>query len=230
MNLALVALGVLALFTLGPGDAPAVAPPAPAKPPVKPSDPTPKPPADLPWTPPQPLPDFPQPAANVGAVLLVGDEHAALLAAPLAAALGTAAAPSAVPGTDTVFWATLAGPPIVAATAGIVPGSGALVLVSLGQYDGASQVASHEALRMRVQAILAAVKARAQVAWILPPKGVDPFGAHYVIRDVLAAAGVPAFESDAYVIARAPDMRPTPAGYADWAAALALWLKGKGLR
>ena len=204
----------IAWFVLGGAALLLLSPPTPSPGPGPQPQPQPRP---QPQPQPQPRPSEPWPVAFPRVVLL-GDEHASLLAPALGAELGLDVVPAGIPGaTIELYRGADLMRAVDAATAGI-PGQSSLAIMSLGDHDTSVSAPS-------VATIAQAFRAKGiALAWTLPAKGPDPWAVRPALRSALAAAKVPAF--DAVIIDRPVGALPD---YRAWAASLAVWLRAQNL-
>lgn len=157
--------------------------------------------------------------------LLVGDSLASGLGLPLGTrfhAAGGDFTAHAIDGSTIDQWAK--GADLAADLAKAQP---SLTLVSLGTNDLAAKPAEYKA--PLIAAIVTRIRAAgSSVAWILPPTMPtvpDRGGLRGILAAELARLAVPAFDSTALTLPRAPDkIHPTPAGFDLWAARIMEWL------
>jgi lysophospholipase L1-like esterase len=157
--------------------------------------------------------------------LLVGDSLASGLGLPLGTrfqAAGGDFTAHAIDGSTIDQWAK--GMDLAADLAKAQP---LLTLVSLGTNDLAAKPAEYKA--PLIAAIITRIRAAgSSVAWILPPTMPavpDRGGLRGILAAELARLAVPAFDSTALTLPRAPDkIHPTPAGFDLWAARIMEWL------
>ena len=156
--------------------------------------------------------------------LLVGDSLAAGLAAPLRSrfrAAGGDLASSSANGSTIDQWAK--GSALSEALTQTRP---AVTLVSLGTNDLAAQPADYK--RPLIEAIVLQIRAAGSaIAWLLPPRMPlpDRGGLRAILVAELARLAVPAFDAEPPDLPRGSDgIHPTPAGFEQWAARIALWM------
>lgn len=211
LPLVLVGLGALLLSREGGASSPAPGP-TPGPSPGPSPDPAPGPSG----------PSFP--GIATGRVRVIGDSLGVGLAPPLRKLLGSVEG-AAIGGTRIDSWVELG-------KRKNIGGNAPVVLVSLGTNDIASGVTA-AALHDFVPRLVHQIRmGNSRVGWIGPPT-LPQNGAAFraALALELQAAKVPLFDSAAIAFERSPDrIHATSAGYATWAAAVAAWLPGAGLR